>query len=129
MKYNSLILTKVDFKRLKKLLDSADEKDVVMAPCYQKLQTEIRTAVCFSEEEFPSDVIRFGSIIDIETPYSTLIDYELVTPLEADAKRKKLSILSPMGSALIGYAEGDTVTWNFPAGEKEIRILRVSNKK
>lgn len=129
MKYNSLILTKDDFKRLKKLLESADEKDAVMAPCYQKLQSEIQTAVCFSEEEFPSDVIRFGSIIDIETPYSMLVDYELVTPLEADAKLKKLSILSPMGSALIGYAEGDLITWSFPGGEKEIRIVRVCNKK
>jgi len=46
----------------------------------------------------------------------------LVFPSEADFKLGKISILAPIGTALIGYRAGDTVEWKVPAGIRRLRI-------
>ena len=53
---------------------------------------------------------------------------QLVMPEEGDLSKRKLSIMSPMGSALIGYSEGDSVPWSLPKGQEEIIIEKVINK-
>ena len=49
----------------------------------------------------------------------------MVTPAESDVKHGKISLLTPMGSAVIGYAEGDTIVWEFPSGEQNLTIEKV----
>ncbi|HBR53741.1 MAG TPA: transcription elongation factor GreAB, partial [Flavobacteriaceae bacterium] len=41
-------------------------------------------------------------------------------------KKDKISILTPMGSALFGYSEGDTIEWDFPSGTQKIKIVAVT---
>ena len=72
----------------------------------------------------PKDVIRFNSIITV-TSGAWQSQFQLVIPTERDISKNKVSILAPMGSAVMGYAEGDTVTWNFPNGTKELFIAKV----
>jgi regulator of nucleoside diphosphate kinase len=52
---------------------------------------------------------------------------KLVLPSEGDLSKRKLSIMSPMGSALLGYFEGDKVPWNLPMGTEDILIEKVLN--
>ena len=54
---------------------------------------------------------------------------QLVLPSEGDLSKRKLSIMSPMGSALLGYVEGDKVAWNLPMGTEDITIEKVINIK
>jgi len=51
---------------------------------------------------------------------------KLVTPDKADIKEGKISVLSPVGTALIGYAKGAKISWQVPAGKKTFTILEVS---
>jgi len=51
-----------------------------------------------------------------------------VQPSEKDMKANKISILTPMGSALFGYATDDVVTWQFPTGIKNLKIVEVAQK-
>jgi regulator of nucleoside diphosphate kinase len=51
-----------------------------------------------------------------------------VSPAESDVKNDKISILTPMGAAVIGYAEGDTLIWEFPSGEQEMIIEKVEQE-
>lgn len=81
-----------------------------------------------SDLEIPKDVVRMNSIVDVETEFGIKNDIILVKPAERDINDNKVSILSPMGSALIGYAQGDEVSWNLPKGKSVIKILRVLNK-
>lgn len=50
---------------------------------------------------------------------------QLVLPKDANSTQKRISILTPMGSALIGYAENDKIMWEFPNGMKEVQIIKV----
>jgi regulator of nucleoside diphosphate kinase len=67
-------------------------------------------------------------MVDVETLYGIKKNIILVKPTDRNIKENKISILSPMGSALIGYAQGDEVAWDLPKGKSTIKILNVVNK-
>ncbi len=53
---------------------------------------------------------------------------QVVLPENADFKNGKISILAPLATALIGFSENDSVTWNMPSGETKLKVLSVSNE-
>lgn len=53
-------------------------------------------------------------------------ELELVYPHEADLSAGRISVLAPLGTALLGCREGDEVEWQMPGGLKQLRIERVS---
>ena len=77
----------------------------------------------------PKDVIRFNSIITIQTNTNWTKEFQLVLPTDSDIKSNKISILTPMGAAVIGYAEGDTILWDFPSGEQQLKVSKVQQKE
>ena len=48
-----------------------------------------------------------------------------VFPKEADIDRGRLSVISPVGTAILGYTEGDTIEWKVPSGKRRIKIEKV----
>lgn len=127
MKYGNLMLTKRDHKLLKLFIHNWNKSSELVEANYKLLIKELENAKIVDEETLPKDVVKLHSYIDIETPYGLLKDYELVSPEKRDPSNRKLSILSPIGSAIIGYAEGDEIKWNFPIGQKTIKIKKVKN--
>lgn len=128
MKYGQLILTKRDHDLLKLILLNWNMSSELSEANYNLLSKELENVKIVAEKDLPLDVVKFQSTVNIETPFGLLENYELVVPAQRDPLKKKLSILSPIGSAIIGYAEGDEVTWNFPVGERKIKIIRVNNE-
>jgi regulator of nucleoside diphosphate kinase len=61
---------------------------------------------------------------DLDSSEETLI--QLVFPHDADFKHGKISILTPIGAALIGFSEGDTAEWRVPAGIRRVRIEEIT---
>ena len=51
----------------------------------------------------------------------------IVTPDKANIKEKKISIMAPIGTALIGFRQGQKVKWKVPSGHKIFTILNVVN--
>lgn len=125
MKYKTLILAQSEYDIIKDLLSNVTLKDAVHTACYNKLRGELVHAKVLEDAEIPKDVVRLNSVVDMETPSGNFGGYKVVLPKDGNVQQKKLSILTPMGSALIGYAEGDKVMWSFPGGEKEITIKNV----
>jgi regulator of nucleoside diphosphate kinase len=129
MKYGHLILKFNEFGLLMEILEKAFEVDEVSVACYRKLKRELMSAECVDADKLPSDVISMGSKFDVLTPYGEIKGYQLVYPGEQNVLEKKISVLSPMGSALIGYAQSDDVLWTFPGGLKKITITKVVNQR
>lgn len=93
----------------------------------KKLEMEIKSAMILPGKEIPEDVVTINSNVqvrDIETENEFVFD--LVSPGEAKAKNNKLSALSDIGLALIGYRVGEEVHWEMPDGFKRFRIEHVS---
>ncbi len=126
MKYGNLIIEKREYVLLKKLMNlSKYYKDVTLGKSIKKLSGEIESAKICDEKDMPNDVIRFNSTITVVSEKGWSKKFTLVTPSESDVKEGKISLLTPMGSAVIGYAEGDAIIWEFPSGEQNLMIGKV----
>lgn len=126
MKNQMLFVEEEEFKILTDLLNPINDADNILNKCVTKLKNELKTARIFPKGELPKDIVRLNSVVEIKSDNRT-IAVQLVLPQHASSKENKISILTPMGTALFGYAIGDSVTWLFPTGEKEIVIQNITD--
>lgn len=89
----------------------------------QSLRDELNIATLVPSEDVPPDVVTMNSTVRIRDVHSKEIDtYTLVYPQDADIAEGKLSILAPIGTAILGYRVGDLVRWQVPSGQVRFRI-------
>lgn len=129
MKYGSLILEKKEYVYIKRILNiSGYSVDHEIQNSLMKFAEELKTAHILDEEEMPDDVVRLNSIVTVQSGNEWEKTLQIVQPSEKDMKNNKISILTPMGAALFGYSVEDVVTWHFPTGIKELKIIEVAQK-
>lgn len=130
MKYGNIILEKKEYVYLKRLLNiSGYAQDNQTQQSLLKLSNELKDAHIVDEEEIPNDVIRFNSSVKVVSNRGWEKTLQVVMPGEKDVESNKVSILTPMGSALIGYAQDDIINWEFPSGHQELKIETVAQDK
>jgi regulator of nucleoside diphosphate kinase len=126
MKYKKLVIETREFALMKRLLkQSGQNSDHIYQGSVQKLWEEMMFAKMVNDPEMPADVVRLNSIVTIRTPLNKNKVFSLVLPENSNIAENRLSILAPMGLALFGYAKGDSISWEFPSGVNEIKILKV----
>lgn len=126
MKYGSLILEKSDYVLIKRMLNLTNNyKDDAQKTSILHLKSELETAIISESEEVPTDVIRINSEVTVSANDGWQYSFQVVEPSESNSLEKKISVLAPMGLAVIGYAKEDIIRWTFPGGEKDITILEV----
>lgn len=90
------------------------------------LEAELKKARLVEKAELPEDVVCLNSTVTVKEETSDkVLQLTLVTPENADIKQRRISILSPIAAALIGFRKGKKVEWKVPAGLKTFRILEV----
>jgi regulator of nucleoside diphosphate kinase len=95
----------------------------------EDLETELKKAKLVNKENFPSDVVRLNSIVKIkEEDKDKVMELTLVIPEKADIKQRKISVMAPIGTALIGFQQGQKVNWQVPSGNKTFTIMEVINQ-
>lgn len=95
----------------------------------EELEAELKKAKLTTKEDFPSDVVRLDSRVKVrDEKDKKVMELTLVVPEKVDIKQRKVSIMSPVGTALIGYRSGQQVQWIVPSGQKTFTILEVSNE-
>lgn len=126
MKYEKVIVDKKELEILKNFFSAIpNEKDKIYRLSFEKLLEEIKKAKVVDSSKMPLDVIRLNSVVTIKTDFGGEMKFHLVIPEKSDLSKNKLSIMSPMGLALFGYAENDEVEWEFPSGLNTITITKV----
>lgn len=116
---NPVVLPESDFRILKRLAGSKDETN--------SLSQEIQRAIIVKDSAFPPNTIRINTTVRIrhlETAQES--EYKIVLPNDADIRSRKISVLSPMGAALIGFREGDVISWKMPGGLQHFKVLKVA---
>jgi transcription elongation factor GreA len=105
---------------------AAKEQQAFLNGRIQKLEEMLATCQIIPTENLPDDRVVFGSTVKVEELDSDKVGtYKLVGPYESAPEQGKLSVISPIGRALIGKEEGDIVELNTPSGLKEIEILEI----
>lgn len=109
-----IIISSLDAERLEKLLDSLPKGSF---PGKEELEAELTRADIVDPEDIPSTVITMNSTVKFKVESSPEdFTLTLVYPKDLDASSNKISILAPVGSALIGLSVGDTIEWPKPGG-------------
>jgi regulator of nucleoside diphosphate kinase len=94
----------------------------------EDLETELKRAKLVDKNELPADIVRLNSIVTIkEEKENKVMELTVVTPEKANIKQRFISIMSPIGTALIGFRKGQKVRWKVPAGKKTFTIMDVQN--
>ena len=125
MKYGSLILEKKEYVLLKRIMNvSYHLDDPLVRKSINNLNAELQAAIICDDPEVPEDVVRFNSKVTVAWE-DWEQDFYIVPPAKSNLAEKRISVMAPMGAALIGYSTGDEVIWDFPNGSKSLLIKGV----
>lgn len=123
MSLPSIHLSSHDYEILHLLLKSLERQ----ADAADKLRGEIARATVCDVATLPRGTVGINSRVRLqELGGGEVEEYVLTLPAGADPARQRLSVLAPIGTALLGYHEGDEITWPTPGGERRFRILSVT---
>ena len=122
-------MRKNDFEIIQSYLRSGPHKHSFDRKDAEEIKLELKKAKLVSADKFPANVVGLNSKVKvIEGQNDKVIELILVTPDKADIKERKISVMAPMGIALIGFRQGQKVNWQVPSGKKTFTIMEVSNQ-
>jgi regulator of nucleoside diphosphate kinase len=117
-----IVVGDTDHARLKGLATAALDTSPDTA---EELLSELDRAKIVADDSVPQDVVRMGSVVEYRSGNGRK-RVSLVFPAEADIAAGKISVLTPVGAALIGLAKGESITWSARDGTShELTILAV----
>lgn len=110
----NITISELDADRLELLLEKVTGNDT---PIRDALEIEIGRATILPSEKMPTNVVTMNSKVKFKVSGSNdSFELTLVYPKDLDSSGTKISILAPVGSALLGLKEGDSIEWAKPGG-------------
>jgi len=120
---SKLIINRLDYARIKKCISDAKQFKSISNSEAEKLLNELNTAKIVEPEAVPSNVVTMNSIVKVSfLNNNKQVQFQIVYPDQANVSENKISIFSPIATALIGYKVKDEIEWIVPAGLTKIRI-------
>ncbi len=126
MNHIPIYISHDDNTKLRMLLATALHSSSRASATLRKLREELDRAAIIDPAALPDGVVTMDSTVEFEDLGTGEVeDYTITFPDCADVERKRISILSPIGTALIGCRVGDIVKWSTPGGIRQLKIRRV----
>jgi regulator of nucleoside diphosphate kinase len=126
MSRRNITITNSDRRRLGYLLESEFAQAIGPKTYLADLQAELQRARIVDSAKVRHDVITMDSTVrlrDLDT--GEVETYTLVYPDQANIAENRLSILAPIGTAILGYRVGDVVRWRVPGGRRRLHVEEV----
>lgn len=126
MTENQPLVTTFDMDRLSNLIKSSRIAGYQQKFYLKQLNEELEKAKVVNPQDIPKNIITMNSTVRIRDLSSgEKKDFTLVFPSDARIEEGKISILSAVGIALIGYRVGDVIEWQVPSGLKRLKIEQI----
>lgn len=128
MEHRDIYITQFDLNRLTELLEvgltfrggNSESRHL------ESLKEELDRAQIVLTKDIPSDVVTMNSRVRLsDMSKGEEQVYTLVFPRDADTATGKISVLAPIGTAILGYRVGDMIEWQVPAGKRKLKIEEV----
>lgn len=122
MNTQTIVITERDMDRLQLLIDSArlQWRDQSLL---DRLEGELIRAKVVSPKRIPADVVTMNSkvrVTDLDTGKEST--YQVLFPRDANTSKNMISVLAPIGTALLGFSVGSEIEWDTPGGIRRLRI-------
>lgn len=120
---DDIVVKRSDYKRIVQLMmnSSLDIRD--------GLENEMARAIVYNDDVYPKDAVCLGSIVefvDVTTKAEGRVT--VVLPDDVNVKEMKVSVLSPLGAALIGLRKNTTINWIMPGSRvAEIKVVNITH--
>jgi regulator of nucleoside diphosphate kinase len=119
----NIIVSAADYERLTDLATASLERLPEVA---EELLNEMERAKIVKDGSVPDDVVRMGSTVTFRSHDGRERTETLVYPVDEDSNAHKISVMTPVGAALIGLAEGQSISWTARDGRKhELTVVTV----
>ena len=109
-----IIVSTTDYERLTDLATASLERLPEVA---QELLDEMDRAQVVKNGSVPADVVRMGSTVTFRSDDGNTRTFKLVYPAEESLDEHRISVMTPVGAALIGLAEGQSISWTARDGK------------
>ncbi len=123
---SSIHITSHDKRLLEELLAETEASRPESRSDLKALAEELKRAVVVAPEKVPHDVITMQSrveLVDLDTGETVI--YTLVFPSHANIEAGNISILAPIGAAMLGYRVNDEFEWQVPDGVRRMRVKQI----
>lgn len=122
----AIFITEYDLARLEELLEKVSTEDSRDSRHLNELEDELLRAEVVEPRDIPADVITMNSQVclkDLDSGEELV--YTLVFPNDARLEENRISILAPVGTALLGYRVADTIKWKVPGGIRRLKVKKM----
>jgi len=118
-----IVLSRFDYERLTRLLDKIGSR-----PDLESLREEIERAEIVDPADVPGNLVTMNSVVRfVDEESGKESEVTLVFPGHADVESQRISVLAPIGSALLGLSVGDSIDWPMPgARTRRLRVVAVT---
>ena len=120
-----IIVSNADYERLTDLATASLERLPEVA---NELLSEMDRAKVVQDGSVPDDVVRMGSTVTFKSDDGNIRTFKLVYPAEESLDEHRISVMTPIGAALIGLGVGQSISWTARDGRRhELTVLKVVN--
>lgn len=126
MKDNTIYITKADAQHLQELLNIERASNQFEQNNLEELEAGLKRGQLVDPGDIPRDIITMNSVVallDLDTEEEMIC--KLVFPDDADIDQNKISVLAPIGMAMLGHGPGDTFEWQVPAGSRRFKVKEI----
>jgi len=121
-----IYITEQDMKRLRELIMVAREFGKEKEKYLFDLEKELDKGKVVKSKDIPPNIITMNSKVCLmDLNENREIIYQVVFPDESNATQGRISILAPIGTALLGYCVGDIIEWKVPAGIARLKVEKI----
>lgn len=122
----NIIITNPDYMRIIRLLNDKASRRRENGDHLKRLAGELFRATRVEPREVPADVVTMNSIIEfMDLDNKITKQLKLVYPESANIRMGHVSVMAPIGTALLGYRKGDIIEWDVPSGKKRFMIREI----
>lgn len=120
---HEIVVTEFDQTRLRNLLEGVRRWNARDRTHVDHLEAELDRADVVLPVDVPFDVVTMNSEVAVRDMDSNeQMTFAVVFPSDADVNRQRISVLAPMGTAVLGYRVGDTIDWKVPGRTRRLKI-------
>ena len=126
MKHTPIIMTAADHTELSSAIAAVGKLSARGHGEMKALQEELARAEIVEPNDLPIDVITMNSraeLLDLDS--KERMELALVFPVDANIEEGKISVLAPLGTAMLGYRVGDEFEWIVPYGLRRLKVTAV----
>lgn len=126
MNEKNTYMTEHDINRLEAFLERAKKSYRYDRHVLESLQEEIGKSLVVDSRRIAPDIVTLNSrirLLDLDANQEMVLT--LALPGMANLEEGRISVVSPIGTAILGYAAGDIIEWKVPSGTKTIRVEEI----